>query len=89
VKAIRAGKPIKFTTISEFVPCFRQQEEKVQYFLCELYFHNFILEDNRKEEPGPFIGDVQFQAFLSFTKNQVRWAKAHKNFLKTETGLDL
>jgi predicted nuclease with TOPRIM domain len=35
VKSIRAGKPIKFTTVSEFVPCFREQEEKVKYFLCE------------------------------------------------------
>jgi hypothetical protein len=89
VKSIRAGKPIKFTTVSEFVSCFREQEEKVQYFLCELYLHNFILEDNRKENPSPFIGDIQFQAFLSFTKNQIRWAKAHKTFMKRETGLDL
>jgi hypothetical protein len=89
VKSIRAGKPIKFTTISEFVSCFREQEEKVQYFLCELYFHNFILEDNSRDNPGPFIGDIQLQAFLSFTKNQVRWAKSHKTFMKRETGLDL
>lgn len=33
VKFVRAGKPIKFTTISEFVSCFREQEEKVKYFL--------------------------------------------------------
>jgi hypothetical protein len=89
IKSIRAGKPIKFTTVSEFVSCFREQEEKVQYFLCELYLHNFILEENRKENPSPFIGDIQFQAFLSFTKNQTRWAKAHKTFMKRETGLDL
>jgi hypothetical protein len=89
VKDIRVGKPIKFTTIYEFVSCFREQEEKVQYFLCELYFHNFILEDNSKDNPGPFIGDIQLQAFLSFTKNQIRWAKAHKTFMKRETGLDL
>jgi hypothetical protein len=47
------------------------------------------LEDNNRDNPGPFIGDIQFQAFLSFTKNQVRWAKAHKTFMKRETGLDL
>ena len=58
VKAIREGKPIKFTTISEFVSCFREKEEKVQYFLCELYFHKFILEDDMKNKPGPFIGDI-------------------------------
>ena len=55
VKAIRVGKSIKFTTISEFVSCFREQEDKVQYFLCKLYFHNFILEDNSRDNPGLFI----------------------------------
>jgi hypothetical protein len=78
VKSIRVGKPITFTTVPEFISCFREQEEKVQYFLCELYFHNFILEDDRKDNPGPFIGDIQFQAFLSFTKNQIRWGKLTK-----------
>jgi chromosome segregation ATPase len=82
VKAIRVGKPISFDTIPEFISCFREQDEKVQYFLCELYFHNFILEDNGEDNPDPFIGDIQFQAFLSFTQNQVRWGKAHKTFLK-------
>ena len=89
LKAIWAGKPIKFTTISEFVSYFREQEEKVQYFLCELYFHNFILEENDRDNHGSFIGYIQLQVFLSFTKNQVRWAKAHKNFMKRENGLDL
>jgi hypothetical protein len=89
VKSIREGKPITFATVPEFISCFREQEEKVQYFLCELYFHNFILEDDRENKFGPVIGDIQFQAFLSFTKNQVKWGKAHKNFIKRETGLDL
>jgi hypothetical protein len=49
----------------------------------------FILGENKKENPSPFTGDKQFQAFLSFSKNQSRWAKAHKVFMKRETGLDL
>jgi hypothetical protein len=89
VKAIRAGKPISFTTVPEFISCFRDQEEKVQYLLCELYFHNIILDEVRGDNPGLFIGDIQFQAFLSFTRNQVRWGKAHKMFMNRETGLDL
>jgi hypothetical protein len=89
VKSIKAGKPITFFTVPKFISCFREKEEKVQYFLCELYFHNFILEDVGKNNPGPFIGDIQFQEFLSFTKNQVRWGKAHKNFIKRETWLYL
>jgi hypothetical protein len=89
VKAIRAGKPFEFTIVSIFVSCFKEQEDGIQYFLCELYLHNFILGENRKENPNPFIGDIQFQTFLSFAKNQTRWAKAHKVFMKRENGLDL
>ena len=89
VKSIRVGKPITFSIVLEFISCFREQEEKVQYFLCELYFHNFILEDDRKNNHGPFIREIQFEEFLSFTKNQVRWGKAHKNFIKREKGLDI
>jgi hypothetical protein len=47
VKAIRAGKLISFSTVLDFISCFREQDEKVQYFLCELYFHNFILEKKK------------------------------------------
>jgi hypothetical protein len=89
VKAIKAGKPISFSIVLDFISCFREKDEKVQYFLCELYFHNFILEEKRVDNPGPFIGDIQFQEFLSFTQNQVRWGKAHKTFLKRESRLDL
>jgi hypothetical protein len=48
IKYIRAGTPPKFTMVSNFVSCFKEQEDGVQYFLCELYLHNFILEENRK-----------------------------------------
>jgi hypothetical protein len=89
VKAIREGKPFEFTIVSDFISCFKEQEDGVQYFMCEIYLHNFILGENRKDNPNPFTGDIQFQAFLSFSKNQTRWAKAHKVFMKRETRLDL
>jgi hypothetical protein len=89
VKAIRAGKPISFSTVLEFISCFRDQEEKVQYLLCELYFHNLILDEVRGDKPRLFIGDIQVQVFLSFTRNQVRWGKAQKMFINRGNGLDL
>jgi hypothetical protein len=89
VKAIRAGKPISFSTVLEFISCFRDQEEKVQYLLCELYFHNLILDEVRGDNPRLFIGDIQVQVFLSFTRNQVRWGKAQKMFINRGNGLDL
>lgn len=50
---------------------------------------NFFLEDDGDNNPDPFIGDVQFQAFLSFATNQLKWAKAHNTFRKNEYGIDL
>jgi hypothetical protein len=89
VKSIRAGKPFEFTTISEFVSCFREQEEGCNTSCVSCTSTTSSWGRNRKDNPIPFIGDIQFQAFLSFTKNQTRWAKAHKVFMKRETGLDL
>jgi hypothetical protein len=88
INVIREGKPFEFTTIPEFVSWFREYEG-VKYLLCELYLHNFIMGENREDNPIPFIGDIQFQAFLYFTKNQTRWAREHKFFMKRENGLDL
>jgi hypothetical protein len=62
VKTIRASKPISFATVPEFISCFRDQEEKVQYLLCELYFHNLIMDEVRGDNSGLFIGDIQFYA---------------------------
>ena len=51
--------------------------------------HNFILETDNNSNPSPFIGDIQLQAFLSYAKNQVRWAKAYGIFQKREHNLEL
>jgi len=60
-----------FKTIEEFFHCCNDQNEQVQYLLCELYMHNFFLEKDRDSNPSPFIEDIQFQAFLSFAKKQI------------------
>ena len=58
-------------------------------FLCEFYLHNLILENDCESNPIPFIGDVQFQAFISFAVNQLKWLKAYNTFQRQENGLDL
>jgi hypothetical protein len=89
VKDIREHKPFEFTIVSSFVSCFKEQEGWNTILSCELYLHNFILGENKKENSNPFTRDIQFQAFLYFSKKQTRWAKAHKVFMKREIGLDL
>ena len=69
VKVVRAGKSTTFKAIEESVHYCNDQDEQVQRLLCELYMHNFFLEEDMDNNPSPFIGDLQLQAFLSFTKN--------------------
>ena len=82
IKAVREGKPKNFKAIEEFFHCFNDLDEQVQCLLCELYMHNFFLEEDMDNNPSPFTGDVQFHAFLSFAKNYIRWAKAYNIFQK-------
>ena len=39
--------------------------------------------------PGPFVGDIQLHAFISFGVNQIKWLKAYNTFQRQENGLDL
>lgn len=50
------------------------------HIIYELYLHNLFLEDERDSKTSPFIKDVQFQAFISFVCNQIKWAKAYNIF---------
>jgi len=77
---VRAGKPIELRTIEDFINCNKQHGVQVQRLLCEFYLHNFILENEVEKNPNPFVGYVQFQAFISFAVNQLKWFKAPNAF---------
>lgn len=57
--------------------------------LCEFYLHNLVLDQETDLNPGPFVGDIQFQAFISFGVNQLKWLKAYNIFQRQENSLDL
>ena len=80
IKAVRAGKSIELNTVDDFVKCCKLYGVKVQHLLCEFYLHNFILEDEIEINPSPFLGDIQYQAFISFSINQLKWPKAYNTF---------
>ena len=80
IKAVKAGKPIELKTVDDFINCYKLYGVKVQCLLCEFYLHNFILEEEMEINPSPFVGDVQYQAFISFTVNQLKWLKAYNTF---------
>ena len=89
IKEFRAGKSIELKTINDFVSCCKLYGVKVQRLLCEFYLHNLILENDCESNPIPFVGDVQYQAFISFVVNQLKWFKCYNFFQRQENELDL
>ena len=89
IKAVKAGKPIELETVDDFINCCKLYGVKVQCLICEFYLHNFILAEEMETNPSPFVGDVQYQAFISFVVNQLNWLKAYNTFQRQENGLDL
>lgn len=89
IKALKVGVPIELKIIDDFINCCKHYGVKVQRLLCEFYLHNFLLDGEMEENPSPFVGDIQLQAFISFVVNQIKWLKAHNTFQRQENGLDL
>jgi hypothetical protein len=89
IKAVRAGAPIHINIVNDFIDCCKHYGVKVQRLLCEFYLHNLVLDQETDLNPGPFVGDIQFQAFISFGVNQLKWLKAYNIFQRQENSLDL
>jgi len=80
IKVVKVGAPIEINTIDHFINCCKHYGVKVQRLLCEFYLHNLVLDQEIEQNPIPFIGDVQLQAFISFGVNQIKWLKAYNVF---------
>lgn len=89
IKVVKAGVPIELKTIDDFINYCKHYGVKVQWLLCEFYLHNLVLDGETEENPSPFVGDIQLQAFISSTVNQIKWLKAHNTFQRQENRLDL
>lgn len=48
-----------------------------------------MLNQETEQNPGPFVGDIQLQAFISFGVNQIKWLKAYNALQREENRLDL
>ncbi len=89
IKAVRVGAPIQINTVNDFIDCCKHYGIKVQRLLCEFYLQNLVLDQETDLNPGPFVGDIQLQAFVSFGVNQLKWLKAYNTFQRQENRLDL
>ena len=65
--------PYQFKNYMEFLESVRERDLHRQHVMCELYMHVFILEMEQKFNVGPFLGDIQVRAFVSFMLNQMKW----------------
>ena len=66
IKAFRVGATIQINIVNDFIDCCKHYGVKVQRLLCEFYLHNLVLDQETELNPGPFVGDIQLQAFISF-----------------------
>ena len=89
IKSVKVGAPIQINTIDDFINCCKHYGVKVQRLLCEFYLHNIVLDQETELNPGPFVGDIQLQEFISFGVNQIKWLKAYNAFQRQENRLDL
>jgi hypothetical protein len=73
LRSIIEGKPYEVISSIDFMQTFEVASTKDQHFLCEAYFHNEAILENRTLNMNPLVGDVQLRAFTSFLLNQITW----------------
>jgi hypothetical protein len=85
IKSLVEGKPYEVIEPTDFVKTFLAASIKDQHLLCEGYFHNEAIPENRRLNINPLVGDVQLRAFTSFLYNQILW---QSNFLTVSQNED-
>jgi hypothetical protein len=73
IKSIIEGKPHEVIQSTDFIKTFVAASTRDQHLLCEAYFHNEAIPENRLLNINPLVGDVQIRAFTSFLLNQIIW----------------
>jgi hypothetical protein len=71
IKSIIEGNPMKSFQSIDFIKTFVAASTRDQHLLCEAYFHNEAIPENRSLNINPLVGDVQLRAFTSFLLNQI------------------
>jgi hypothetical protein len=73
IKSIIEGKLHEVIQPTYFVKTFLAASTRDQHLLCETYFHNESIPENRLLNINPLVGDVQLRAFTSFLYNKILW----------------
>lgn len=89
IKAVKVGAPIQINIVNDFIDYCKHYGVKFQRLLCEFYLHNLVLDQETELNHSPFVGDIQFQLFISFGVNHIKWLKAYNSLQRQENDLDL
>jgi hypothetical protein len=54
---------------ADFVKTFAEASAMDKHLLCETYFHNGAIPENRQLNLNPLVGDIQIRALTSFLNN--------------------
>jgi hypothetical protein len=73
IKSILEVKPHEVISSIDFIQTFEAASTRDQHLLCEAYFHNEAILENRTLNINPLVGDVQLREFTSFLLNQITW----------------
>jgi hypothetical protein len=66
IQSIIEGNPHEVISSIDFIQTFEAASTIDQHLLCEAYFHNEAILENRTLNINPLVGDVQLRAFTSF-----------------------
>jgi len=55
IQAVQHGFSYEFVDFLDFITIFHKKNEHIEYILCELYMHNFMLTKQRDENLVPFF----------------------------------
>jgi hypothetical protein len=73
IKSVIEGKPHEVIQPADFVKTFVAASTRDHHLLCEAYFHNEAIPENRLLNINPLVRDIQLQPFTSFLYNQILW----------------
>jgi hypothetical protein len=73
IKSVKEGRPHAVLNPTVFIKTFAEASAMDQHLLCEAYFQNEAIPENRRLNLNPLVGDIQIQELTSFLNNQIIW----------------
>jgi hypothetical protein len=73
IKLVKEGRPHAVLNPTDFIKTFAEASAMDQHLLCEAYFHNEAIPENRQLNLNPLVDDIQIRELTSFLNNHIIW----------------